>query len=217
MVDYKVWFTADLHINHNNILAHQSSRVDKMGLLDKNDIIHHDEFIINKWLEQTNKNDHIYVLGDMIMGNAEYSYKILNILKSNGCKIHLIVGNHDKSTQKMYNMFESIDLIKNVTFHKNVFPFLKEDFQVVMCHYPMKSWSCKCKGSVNLYGHVHDNSPWLNDSDDLALNVGIDSPFSNYELISLEKVYNWYLEKLNGMTPREYIDFCSKKNNNFVR
>lgn len=217
MVDYKVWFTADLHINHNNILAHQSSRVDKMGLLDKNDIIHHDEFIINKWLEQTNKNDHIYVLGDMIMGNAEYSYKILNILKSNGCKIHLIVGNHDKSIRNMTNMFESIDLIKEVTFKKYNFDFLNNDFNIVMCHYPMKSWNGKCNGTMQLYGHVHANSLWIDESDDLCLNVGIDNPLCNYSLFSLEDVYSYYLEKLNGVSPSKYSDIVNKTNKLYIR
>lgn len=214
---YNVYFISDTHIAHKNILHHSKNRIKAFNLKDENDIENHDNYIIEMFKRMTKRGDHVYILGDFIMTNQQESLKILHQIKSNGVQLHLIVGNHDKSTQKMYNMFESIDLIKNVTFHKNVFPFLKEDFQVVMCHYPMKSWSCKCKGSVNLYGHVHDNSPWLNDSDDLALNVGIDSPFSNYELISLEKVYNWYLEKLNGMTPKEYIEYCTKKNNNFVR
>lgn len=214
---YNVFFISDTHLSHKNILRHSPQRIKAFNLIDENDIENHDKHIINMFKKLTKRGDHVYIVGDFIMTNQQESLKILNDIKSNGVVLHLIVGNHDKSTQKMYNMFESIDLIKNVTFKKNVFPFLNDDFQVVMCHYPMKSWSNKCRGSVNIYGHVHNNSPWLDDSMDLAVNVSLDANFANYELIPLEKIYNWYTEKLNGLKPSEYIDLCTKQNNNFIR
>lgn len=214
---YNVWLTADLHIGHKNILKHQKNRLIKLNLQNDEDIKAHDEYIINTWLQQTKRGDHIYVLGDFIMANSNDTNKILNKLKSNGCHIHLIVGNHDKSSLKMTNMFDSIDYIKNVLFKKSIYPFLKEDFRIIMCHYPLKTWENKCQGSLNCYGHVHNNSPWIDEGKDLTINVGIDNPKCNYKLFSLEEIYNLYLDKLNGISPIEYIKKVSNANEYFIR
>ncbi len=213
-----IWFTADLHICHKNILKHQSKRVKAMNLENDEDIINHDKYIKDMWLSMVKRGDHVYVLGDMIMANRDTAVRVLHALKSKGCHIHLIVGNHDKSTQNLTNMFNSIDLIKVVDFKKTVFPFLDEDFTCVLCHYPMKSWPRKCHGAVNLFGHIHDNSPWVDtETDDLCLNVGLDTPFADYKLISLEQIYEWYKKKLNGLSPTDYIEKCSKENPKFIR
>lgn len=213
-----VWFIADLHIGHKNILRHSPSRIKAMGLKDDDDIESHDNYIINLWLSQTKRGDRIYVLGDFIMGDKQRAVKILNKLKSNGCKIYLIEGNHDKSTRNLYNMFESIESIKTVTFQKQHFEFLDENLEVVMCHYPMKSWNHKCNGALHLYGHIHNNSPWVDyETDDLCLNVGFDNPLSNYKLFSLEQVYNLYKTKLRGISPRKYSDVICEENKRYIR
>lgn len=190
-----------------------------MGLENNNDIENHDLWIRKMWLDTVKRGDHVYVLGDFILTNKEEALKTLHALKSTGSHIHLIVGNHDKATENMDNMFNSIDLLKVVDFKKTAFPFIEEEtFPCVLCHYPMKTWPRKCHGAVNLYGHVHDNSPWIDvDPYDLCLNVGFDAPFSNYGLISLERVYNWYKKRLNGKTPEEYIEWATKCNKEFIR
>lgn len=170
------------------------------------------------WLSQTRRNDHVYVLGDFIMEKSyDRANRIFSRLKSNGCKIHLIVGNHDKTSLKFPNMFESISLMKKMTFKKSVFEFLKDDLTVVMCHFPMKSWEGKCKGNFQLYGHVHNNSPWIDKTDDLCLNVGLDNPLCGYKLFSLEDINKIYLNKLNGIEPCKYSDEACKKNKLYIR
>lgn len=217
-IPYNVYFISDLHLCHRNILKHSKDRIKVMGLKDENDIEGHDKYIIDMWLNTVKRGDHIYVLGDMILANREISLKILHKLKSKGCHIHLIVGNHDKSIVKLTDMFDSIDLIKVVDFKKTVFPFLDNDFTCVMCHYPMKSWPRKPHGAVNLYGHVHDNSPWIDiETDDLCLNVGLDTSFADYKLIPLEKIYEWYKNKLGGLKPEEYIEKITNENPRFIR
>lgn len=217
---YDVWIISDLHILHKNILRHQPKRIEVMGLKNEEDIKTHDKWIIDMWLKTVKRNDHVYVLGDMILSSQQNSIYVLHKLKSTGCKIHLIVGNHDKSTQKMFNMFDSIDLIKIVDFKKNVFPFLEEDFTVVMCHYPMVTWPRKAHGAMHLFGHIHANAPHIDfgvTKGDLMLNVGLDASMANYSLINLKDIYKWYKERLNGLKPKEYIEQISKKNTSFVR
>lgn len=218
---YDVWFIADMHLRHKNILRHQKKRIEAMNLVDDNDIDNHDKFVIEMWLKTVKRNDHVYILGDFILDNQKTSLWVLNKLKSNGCKLHLIIGNHDKSTQKLTNMFESIDLIKVVDFKKSVFTFLDEDLPIVMCHYPMVTWPRKAVGAIHLFGHIHANSPWINEGGitgyDLALNVGMDTPLSNYGLINLKTIYKWYKEKLGDKSPKEYIDWVSQIEPKFVR
>lgn len=215
---YNVFFIADLHLQHKNILHHSKERIIAMKLKDVNDIDGHDEYIINLFHSQVKRNDHVYILGDFILSNQETSKKIIQKIKSKGCKLHLIIGNHDKSTERFYNDFESIEYIKVANFKKTVFPFIEEDnFQIVMCHYPMKSWFNKCRGSLMMYGHVHWNSPWIDDSNDLTLNVGFDNPMCNYKLFTLEQVYDYYKNKLNGLKPNEYSDKISEIDKKYIR
>lgn len=217
---YDVWFISDLHLKHANILRHQKKRIAAMGLKDDNDIEAHDKWIMDMWLGTVKRGDHVYVLGDLIMASQQVSLYLLNKMKSTGCKMHLIVGNHDKSTCKLGNMFESIDLIKTVVFKKSVFEFLEEDLAVVMCHYPMATWPQKSVGALHLYGHIHANAPQIDfgiTDGDLMVNVGLDAPMAGYGLISLEKLYAWYKERLGGLKPREYIDKMTELNPKFVR
>lgn len=189
-----------------------------MNLKDENDILGHDKYIIDMWKEMTKRGDHIYILGDFIMSSQSEAAYLLNQLKLNGCRLHLIVGNHDKATKTMTNMFESIDLIKQVKFKKTVFPFIEEEnFNCILCHYPLLSWQDKPRGSINLYGHVHANALFIDDEPDLRFNVGLDNPKSNYRLFSLEDIYTFYKNKLDGLSPTEYIEKASRENKYFVR
>lgn len=217
IVNYNVWFTSDLHILHKNILHHQPKRIELMGLKDKDDIEGHAKYIIDLWLNTVKRHDHVYVLGDMIFSSQQDSIKVLHKLKSTGCHIHLIVGNHDKSIQRLYNMFDSIDLIKVVDFKKSNFPFLEENISITMCHYPMKSWPRKAHGGICCHGHTHDNSPWENDGSDLEVNVGFDAELAEFNLISLEKLYGWYKKKLNGLSPKDYIQKVTDEDPTFIR
>lgn len=212
-----VYIVSDLHVKHRGILRYSPQRISAMGLKDENDIEGHDNYIINMFQEQTKRGDHVYILGDFVMSNQLESLKVINKIKSNGVRLHLIVGNHDKSTRTFFNYFESIDQIKIVTFKKENFPFLDQNFEVVMCHYPMLSWQDKARGSMQLSGHTHWNSPWEMEGDDLRLNVGFDNPMCNYKLFSLEQIYEYYKSKLNGLKPKEYIEKVSKENKRFIR
>lgn len=214
----RIWFCADLHLCHKNILKHQPNRIHQMNLQDENDIDGHNQYIVNMWLSKTQKDDEIYVLGDMFMGvSQETALYYIDKLKSNGCKIHLLVGNHDKAIRNMINKFDSINLIERVVFNKDDFSFLQNTLEVIMSHYPMKSWEGKCRGSLMLYGHVHDNSLWIDDGEDLTFNVGLDNPICNCSLISLEAINEIYHRKLNGLTPRQYIKKITDENKFFIR
>ena len=120
-----------------------------------------------------------------------------------------------KRQDHLFNYFKSISQIKEVKFRKSNFSFLEEDFDVIMCHYHMINWNRKHYGSVEICGHSHGRLDDYNlESPDLRVDVGIDGKLANYELISLEKLYNFFKEKAEGKLFADYAR--EKKNENML-
>lgn len=200
----RVFFTADTHFSHKNILLHCPNRASD-GNFDINDLKAHNEWLIDRWNSCVDKKDLIYVIGDFAFGPSEDVKKILGKLRG---QKYLILGNHDGSSDKLEGYFKQITQIKHVTFKKSNFEFLDEDLQVSMCHYPMVTWASKHYGCIQLHGHCHgrlDN--YNNTSTDLRVDVGIDSGIANYSLVSLEQVYEFFKSKTNG---ESFLSYAQK-------
>lgn len=212
---YNVYFISDMHINHNNILKHQPNRIKDLNLKDEHDVEGMDAYIYKMWDETLNRGDHVYLLGDTFLCDKDKARKGLLKLKRKGVQLHLIVGNHDKYIPQFYEQFNDINYIKTATFKKSVFEYMDEDFRVCMCHYPMISWPDKCRGSVLLYGHVHDNAPFIDKHEDMTLNVGFDTEFAHYKLIPLKRIWEYFKSKRGNLTATEYIEE-QRKNPLFV-
>ena len=214
---YNVYFIADSHIDHKNILHYQANRIGALNLKDENDIEGMNQYIYDMWDNTVKRGDHVYLLGDVFLGNSKGAWKCLQRLKKKGANIHLIIGNHDKNMPNFKNQFCSVDYIKNVTFKKSVFGFLDEDFMICLCHYPLLSWPNKCRGAALAYGHVHSSYPFIDeDTDDLMVNVGFDAPLSNYQLIPLEKIWKYFKNKRGDLKAKEYVEKIRKENPRFV-
>lgn len=209
-----IWFIADLHIHHKNILTYQVNRIKGMSLKSKDDITAHDKYIVDMINSMVKREDRLYIIGDMMFGSRE---EAIDLLSKIHCDKFFINGNHDKAFNQLDNYFQWKGDIKMATFQKELYPFLNQDFEVCMCHYPMLSWPRKPYGSMMLHGHTHNNAPFENEGNDLRLNVGIDNPICNFKLFSLEQVYDEYKKKLKGLTPRQYIEKISKEDKYFIR
>ena len=145
---YNVYFIADTHIDHKNILFHQPNRVKDLNLKSADDVEGMNEYIYKMWNDTIKRGDHVYLLGDVFLGGRVGAWKCIQRLKKKGANIHLIVGNHDRNIPKFTNQFASIDYIKTVTFKKTVFPFLDEEtddlmvnagFDAPLAHYKLIS------------------------------------------------------------------------------
>lgn len=200
----KVWFTADTHFSHKNILKY-THRPEVFGLdLESETFIEeHNQWLIDKWNSTVGKKDTVYILGDFSFANQEETKKILE--KLHGIK-HIVYGNHDMSARKLTNYFESCSDIKEVIFKKSTYPFLEEDFSVEMCHYPILSWNRRNYGSCMIHGHCHGNIDDINKaSNELRVDVGIDGSLANYEFISLEDLYYYFKTITNGELFLDYV------------
>lgn len=181
-----IWFTSDLHFFHDRILEFHPKRKEIFG----NTVEKAKEAMIQLWNSRVNKKDTVYILGDLAFGEVEDKRKLFQRL--NGNKV-LILGNHDKIPDHLKCYFNHITQIKNIKFKKSVYNFLHKDLEVIMCHFPILSWEHKDKGSIMIHGHCHGKVDQINtNSKELRVDVGIDGNLANYDLISLEKLANYF-------------------------
>ena len=116
----KIYFTADLHFGHSNILKHSPKR----PFSDTVDIVAHDEWLLDLWKSTVDKRDTVYILGDLTFLKSENARHLLEKLP--GQKF-LIEGNHDGSIRAYKNYFKEVYQIKEMRFKPSVAPFLKLD------------------------------------------------------------------------------------------
>lgn len=213
---YKIWFTADLHAFHKNILKFQKERRETMGITDDMSdteaMEKHNEWIVKMWNRTVNKHDHVYILGDVSFGTPEETRKFLE--RIHGQK-HLIIGNHDKSCKGLENYFESVSQIKEFPIKKYQYDFLEENIYLVLCHFPMVAWNRRLHGAIHLHGHTHNTLDSTNkESGELRVDIGLDSELANYGLVSLERVYKFMKDKIKekGFTDFEkYVEDLTEK------
>ena len=91
-----------------------------------------------------------------------------------------------------------ITQIQNMTFKKSVVPTLPKDTKIIMCHFPLFTWEHFDKGSIMLHGHCHgkidgENKELLSQNR-IRIDVGLDSEFANYDLVSIDKLANYINE-----------------------
>jgi calcineurin-like phosphoesterase family protein len=155
IVGQKVFFTADLHLGHRNIIGYCNRPFTTGEEMD--------EKIISSINETVGQNDILYIIGDFChKGGNSQSYRE-RIQCDN---VHIILGNHDEPT-KFVTGFSSV-VHQEMILYKNQ--------KIFMCHYPMRSWPSSHKKGWMLYGHVHGNLHHEDiQSGRLTLDVGVDN------------------------------------------
>ncbi len=82
-----IWFTSDTHYGHKNIIKYCGRPFDSVEEMDN--------AMITNWNKVVRKGDHVYHLGDVMMGqNMAERLKTLRA-QLNG-RITLVLGNHDR-------------------------------------------------------------------------------------------------------------------------
>lgn len=150
------WFTADCHINHDAIRRH-CDRPFK-------DLTSMNDTIIANWNDTVSEGDDVCIVGDFIWNNHN-----LFLSKLKGRK-HLVIGNHDKTSERYLAQFTSSAIIK----------IIREDgITFTACHYAMRVWPKQWRdNSIHIHGHSHGRLPtWHN-----AIDVGMDP--HNFRLLS---------------------------------
>ncbi len=168
-----IYYTADLHLGHEASIG-KSSR----PFLTVDDM---DRILIDNWNRVVTPEDTIYILGDLISKPSHRPEHYLGQLKG---KKHLILGNHDVTWTKscrLEDYFETVDTIAETTDGGK---------RVILCHFPMVEWWGSQRGSILLYGHVHNRrlNPTYSVLRQLrrAYNCGVD--IQDFKPVTLEQV-----------------------------
>ena len=157
-----VWFSADHHFYHKNIIRYCNRPFKDINEMGRKLIKNHNELV--------KENDICYFIGDFAFLGKSHVNKVESILnKLNGRKV-LILGNHDEGNPFTYvNLgFESV--------HTSL--ILPEDNDFILCHDP--ACSIVDKNRKWIVGHVHD----LFFTQGNCINVGVD--IHNYKPVSLD-------------------------------
>lgn len=145
----RVWFTADTHFGHENIIKYCNRPFDSAEQMGNYYRHNHNSLVDNE--------DIVIFLGDVFFKDRE----IFNTLS--GIKF-VVKGNHDYKVSFKGINAEILDQICQITL---------DEHKAVLCHYPLFSWNGKNHGYLHLYGHVHNNEeqfcPFNN-----SVNVGVD-------------------------------------------
>jgi calcineurin-like phosphoesterase family protein len=147
-----IFFTADLHFGHENILKYHPNRGESIEEMN--------ERIIENWNATVRyQQDEVWVLGDLAMGRLDGS--LLNFHKLNGRK-HLVSGNHDGNRTKALPWTSVSDYRE----------WKQKPYRAVLCHYPLLTWNGAHHGVWMLHGHSHG---LLAPSPTTRMDVGIDT------------------------------------------
>ncbi len=192
----ELWFTADLHFGHANIISYcqrpflndeekkqAEENPSKGGIVSEETVKKHDDALLKAINERVAMGDTLWVLGDFCLGSLEMASSYRDrILCSN---VHFVRGNHDlPSYDALFDRALDQGMIKH------------QGQKIWLNHYPMRSWDKAFHGAWHLYGHVHGRlqgedaeRPRL-----LVRDVGVDA--TNYAPVS-------FTELIEYMRPRE--------------
>jgi len=150
-----IWFTADIHYGHKNLVRGVSDWEDKNGCRDFATIDEMNKTIVDGINSCAHEGDTLFVLGDWSFGGKENIWKLWEQLN---CKnLFFVLGNHDHHIMNnaiidgrmlpARELFDYVDSYMEIAVGKQ---------QIVMSHYPMAAWNNSFKGSWMLHGHTHD-------------------------------------------------------------
>jgi calcineurin-like phosphoesterase family protein len=174
---FKVWFTADLHLGHGNIIKYclrpflapdeqERARTDPRGKwrLSEETVRRHDEALLEAVNCRVDAGDTLWILGDFCWGKLPEARSYRDRI---ACRnVHLVWGNHDhRSIRPLFGQALEQGMIR------------VEDQDLWLNHYPMRSWDRSFHGSWHLYGHVHGRLAAEDAAHDWTLtrDVGVDA------------------------------------------
>ena len=169
----RIFFTADLHLEHANIIKYAnrpfllegdligngelSKRVWKSQEIKEKRCSWMNETLVNNWNNKVNKEDVVYHVGDFCFkGNGAFFWE----QKLNGTIVH-ILGNHDRNNSVKSCLVKGIMEFGNKT--------------ILVQHHPPKSeFDIPLGVDMVLCGHVHDEWKFKVINDIPIINVGVD-------------------------------------------
>lgn len=175
-----IWFTADLHLGHANIIKHAHRPFSSVEQMDRQLVAN-----INNCVSYT---DELWILGDLALSGT--AAELRELRRRIVCRhVHLIHGNHDKRLmpQESAGLFE-----RDLDYYDG----LKSPAgrRLVLFHYPIEDWNGRRRGSYMLHGHIHSRGAAYNERQReaglLRYDVGVDA--NGYAPVSIAQIDAWF-------------------------
>ncbi len=171
----KIWFTADHHFGHKNIIDYCNRSFETIEEMD--------DRLINNWNEVIEPGDIVYHLGDFTLGNAKLAQSYFSRLNGS---INILSNpwHHDgRWLPGDYFSNSYTEVVKLPPMVVLEIPQRKGYLvAITLCHYPLERWDRKHYGSIHLHGHCHGKLP----CSPFRIDVGVDA--QNYCPISLNSI-----------------------------
>lgn len=169
-----IYFTSDLHLNHQNIIHLQDRPFDTVEEMN--------QILIDNINARVRPEDTLYLLGDIsFRGNVESANA--HIKKINCKNLYYIKGNHDRQYDETLfkGIYDIAEIRETVGGEKHI---------IVLCHYPMLEWNHYYRGAIHLHGHIHSLPGEYNqrnkDEGIRRYDVGVDA--NDYMPVSLQEI-----------------------------
>ena len=167
-----IYFTADLHLGHEEVIAKRHRPFQ--------DVTEMNEALIENYNQRVREDDTVFILGDLCHKIPLREAEAL-IRRLNGRKI-LLRGNHD--------------LPYDPGLFADMQDFLMTDLdgrRFVLMHYGLIDWPRRKKGGIHLHGHMHETRAYNEANRAKGLfryDVGVDA--NDYQPVSLEEILAFY-------------------------
>ena len=129
-----VWFTSDTHFGDHRVL--------NIGRRPFASVAEMDEALIANWNAAVGPDDEVWHLGD-VARTAAVAAAVLERLQG---RKHLITGNNDPPGVAALAAWTSTAPYAELQL---------DGRQLVLCHYPFRTWNGQHRGAINLHGHSH--------------------------------------------------------------
>jgi len=169
-----IWFTADHHFGHENIIKYCNRPFASAGEMDTE--------LILRWNDRVKDEDTVYHLGDLTLSETLIARWYLSRL--NG--LIFILANpwhHDK--RWLPSVGSALSFISGSGHQVRIWPpldVLELHLPIVLCHYPLAVWDRRHYGSWHLHGHSHGRYQ----GEGFCMDVGVDA--NDFYPVSLEQV-----------------------------
>lgn len=161
----KIYLTSDLHFNHDREFIWKPRGFKSCEEMN--------ETIISKYNSVVEKNDDVYILGDMMLGGPGALQEGLKYVERLNGKLHLVRGNHDSATR-----WDALRYLSNIVEMRNSIYLDYNGYHFYLSHYPSITGSLHQdnlrKMLLNLFGHTHQKESFFEDMP-FMFHVGVDS------------------------------------------
>ncbi len=132
--------------------------------------------MIERWNSVVEPEDEVWPLGDFAVRQSPE--RVACLLKMLNGRKNLLVGNNDDAAVTGCSAWKSVQSYAEVTVDR---------VELVLCHYPFRTWRDMSRGAINLHGHSHGRLKPLPRQFDVGVDVWDFRPVRLDEIIGKPK------------------------------